>query len=163
ALECDVFPPGPGVAEAAERLGRALSRIANPLATLRERLLGRLDEEADDMDAATRNRIEAAGRALNRRALTPLASWQGLFRMLIEPASEPGVRPARILFLRVARDGDYLRDIDIGLHRHWLDPTVPFAATLAVPAQGLLVTSATLRDCGDADPETAWASAEARV
>jgi ATP-dependent DNA helicase DinG len=67
-----------------------------------------------------------------------------------------------VLFLKLDRR-DGLRDLDVGLNRHWLDPTIPFATTLASPAQGLLVTSATLRDSGDRDPETAWASAEARV
>ena len=67
-----------------------------------------------------------------------------------------------MLFLKLDRR-DGLRDLDVGLNRHWLDPTIPFATTLASPAQGLLVTSATLRDSGDRDPETAWASAEARV
>ncbi len=162
ALECDVFPPGPGVGEAADRLARALARIAEPLATLRERLLGRLDEEADDMDAATRNRIEAAGRSLNRRVLIPVSAWQNMLRSLTEDPAEPGNRPHQILFLRLDRlEGG--RELDVGLHRHWLDPTIPFAATLAAPAQGLLVTSATLRDAGDADPESAWESAEARV
>ena len=61
ALECDLFPPGPGLTEAAERLARALARIAEPLTTLRERLTARLDDEAEDLDAATRNRIEATG------------------------------------------------------------------------------------------------------
>ncbi len=78
------------------------------------------------------------------------------------PSRIPAARPHQILFLRLDRvEGG--REIDIGLHRHWLDPTIPFAATLAAPAQGLLVTSATLRDAGDADPESAWESAEARV
>ena len=35
--------------------------------------------------------------------------------------------------------------------------------TLARPAQGLLVTSATLRDAGAGEPEAEWAAAEARV
>jgi ATP-dependent DNA helicase DinG len=162
ALECDVFPLGPGAPEAAERLARALARIAGPIATLRERLLGRLDEEADDMDAATRNRIEAASRSLNRRVLIPLSAWQNMLHALSEPQAEPGNRPNHVMFLRLDRlEGG--RDMDIGLHRHWLDPTIPFAATLALPAQGLLVTSATLRDAGDIDPESAWESAEARV
>ncbi len=163
ALECDVFPIGPGVAEAADRLARALARIAEPIATLRERLLARLDEEADDMDAATRNRIEAAGRSLNRRVLAPLSAWQNMLHALNEQAvAGEGNRPDQILFLRLARV-ESGREIDVGLHRHWLDPTIPFAATLAAPAQGLLVTSATLRDAGDADPEAAWELAEARV
>jgi hypothetical protein len=154
--------PRPRRRGAAERLARALARIAEPIATLRERLLGRLDEEADDMDAATRNRIEAAGRSLNRRVLMPLSAWQNMARSLTDAPAEPGRRPDQIMFLRLARvEGG--REIDVGLHRHWLDPTIPFAATLASPAHGLLVTSATLRDAGDADPESAWESAEARV
>jgi ATP-dependent DNA helicase DinG len=52
---------------------------------------------------------------------------------------------------------------DVGLHRHWLDPTIPFAMSLAAPAHGLLVTSATLRDSGATDAERAWTAAEARV
>jgi ATP-dependent DNA helicase DinG len=162
ALECDVFPLGSGVAEAASRLARALGRIAEPVATLRERLLARLDEEADDMDAATRNRIEAAGRSLNRRVLMPLSAWQNMLHSLPEQHPSPGSRPHQVLFLRLAR-AEGGRELDVGLHRHWLDPTIPFAATLAAPAQGLLVTSATLRDSGDADPESAWEAAEARV
>jgi ATP-dependent DNA helicase DinG len=162
ALECDVLPLGPGVAEAAERLARALARIAEPIATLRERLLARLDEEADDMDGATRNRIEAAGRSLNRRVLAPLSAWQNMLHSLTEAQPEPGIRPRQILFLRIVR-AEGGREIDVGLHRHWLDPTIPFATTLAAPAHGLLVTSATLRDAGDADPEGAWEAAEARV
>jgi ATP-dependent DNA helicase DinG len=162
ALECDVFPPGPGVAQAAERLARALARIAEPIATLRERLLGRLDDEADDMDSATRNRIEAAGRSLTRRVLTPLSAWHNMLQALAEAEDAHGNRPHQILFLRLDRSDDG-RERDVGLHRHWLDPTIPFAATLAAPAHGLLVTSATLRDAGDADTEAAWESAEARV
>ncbi len=162
ALECDVFPLGPGVAETAHRLARAFARIAQPIATLRERLLARLDEEADDMDSATRNRIEAAGRSINRRVLAPLSAWRAMLQALTAQLPEPGSRPAQILYLRLAR-AEGGREIDVGLHSHWLDPTIPFVTTLVAPAQGLLVTSATLRDAGHADPEAAWQAAEARV
>ena len=162
SMECDVFPLNDEAAQAAERLARALARISEPLATLRERLLARLDDEAEDLDEATRNRIEAIGRSLMRRALNPLQAWQTMLWSLTEPQPDPGQRPSHVLFLRLDRR-DGLRDLDVGLHRHWLDPTIPFATTLAAPAQGVLVTSATLRDSGDRDPEIAWASAEARV
>ena len=160
-LECDLFPAAPELAQAAERLGRALARIAEPLATLRKRLAARLDDEADDLDEATRNRVEAVCRSLGRRALDPLSAWQAMLRAVAETPREPGERPDHVLFLRL--DRREAGDRDVGLLRHWLDPTLPFAVTLASPAQGLLVTSATLRDCGDADPESAWAAAEARV
>jgi ATP-dependent DNA helicase DinG len=77
-----------------------------------------------------------------------------------EPAA-PGVRPDLVMFLRLERrDG---AERDAALLRHFLDPTIPFAMSLARPAQGLVVTSATLRDAGEADAEGAWLEAEARV
>ena len=48
------------------------------------------------------------------------------------------------------------REYDMGLHRHWLDPSKPFAETVLKPAHGALITSATLRAGGD------WDVAEAR-
>lgn len=162
ALECDVFPIATDVPSAADTLVRALGRIAEPATTLCARLTARLEDEAEDLEPSTRIRIEAVCRSLTRRAINPLSAWQGMLRALTQPQTEPGQRPEHILFLRIdRRDGH--RDVDVGLHRHWLDPTVPFAVTLAAPAQGLVVTSATLRDSGDTDPETAWLAAEARV
>ncbi len=165
ALDCDLFPAIPELHAAAERLSRALARIVEPLTLLRERLAARLEDEAEELDSATRARIEATCRSLGRRALAPLSAWRAMLGSLAAPRPEPGTRPDHVLFLRLDRRamGDRAQDHDVGLHRHWLDPTVPFALTLAAPAQGLLVTSATLRDSGDADPETAWAAAEARV
>jgi ATP-dependent DNA helicase DinG len=49
------------------------------------------------------------------------------------------------------------REYDIGLHRHWLDPTRPLAKAVLEPAHGVLVTSATLRG------SEGWPSAEART
>jgi ATP-dependent DNA helicase DinG len=161
ALECDLYPTVEAMPEAADRLARALARLAEPLTTLRTRLAARLEDEAEDMDAATRNRIEAACRSLGRRAIDPLTAWQAMLRAIAEAPPEPGTRPQHVMFLHL--DRREAGDRDVGLHRHWLDPTVPFAMTLAAPAQGLLVTSATLRDSGDADPEISWEAAEARV
>src|SRR3546814_4698907 len=54
------------------------------------------------------------------------------------------------------------RDTDSVMYRHWVDPTVPFARTLASPAHGFVVTSATLTDrTGDAEAE--WRVAGART
>ena len=111
-------------AQAAGRLARALARISEPLATLRERLLARLDDEAEELDEATRNRIEAIGRSLTRRRAEPAAAWQTMLGSLTERQPDPGQRPNHVLFLRLDRR-DGLRDLDVGLHRHWLDPTDP--------------------------------------
>ena len=73
--------------------------------------------------------------------------------------SAPGVRPARIEFLRLDREAG--TDQDVALLSHMLDPTEAFTQSIAAPAHGLLITSATLRD--GAEPETAWENAEART
>ncbi len=166
AFEADLYPVRDDLPEAATALARALARIEAPLKTLIARLAERLDSEAEELDAALRNRIEAACRSLKRRAVDSLSAWQSMLAAVSEPSPAPGTRPTYVLFLQLdRRDGI---DRDVGLHRHWLDPTIPFAATLAQPAQGLLITSATLRDAppasaGEPDAEAAWLTAEGRV
>lgn len=163
SIECDLFPVNPELKQAAEVLDRAYGRIAEPLTRLRERLLARLDDEAEELDAATRNRIEAIGRSLMRRTLNPLSAWQAMLRHMAGSEPDPGSLPAFVFYLQLERRHDR-QDVDVGLHRHWLDPTVPFAATLAAPAHGMVVTSATLRDAGEGDePDASWEAAEARV
>ena len=38
------------------------------------------------------------------------------------------------------------REIDCGFHCHWVDPTEPLAAAVLRPPDGVIITSATLRD-----------------
>jgi ATP-dependent DNA helicase DinG len=163
-LECDLQPLGEGLAEAAEALGRALARLREPLAALRERLAARLEDEAEELELGERIRIEAQCRALERRALAPLAAWTAMLGALAAPPRAAGERPDFVDWLALERREG--REVDVGLHRHWLDPTVPFATVVAAPAHGLLITSATLRDAlagEDEDPEAAWQAAEART
>jgi ATP-dependent DNA helicase DinG len=58
----------------------------------------------------------------------------------------------------VREDG---REIDVGLRRHWIDPTIPLAQEVLMPSHGALITSATLRDA-PLDAED-WQSAEVRT
>jgi ATP-dependent DNA helicase DinG len=85
-----------------------------------------------------------------------------MLQALAAPPPTPGERRPFVDWLALTRrDG---REVDAGLHRHWLDPMTPFALNVAAPAHGLLITSATLRDAGLAEePEAAWAAAEART
>jgi ATP-dependent DNA helicase DinG len=54
------------------------------------------------------------------------------------------------------------RDADVGMARHWVDPTKPLAAAVLEPAHGALITSATLRDTTEGADDH-WASAEIRT
>ena len=164
--ECDMFPANPQTEQAAPTLERALARLAEPARTLLTRLEDRLEDDADELDSATRGRIEAACRSLRRRVLDRVNAWRAMLSAVAEPRPEPGERPAHIYFLRLERREGL--DRDVAFCRHHLDPTQPFAITLVAPAHGLLITSATLRDetpkgQGGSDAEADWEAAEARV
>ncbi len=160
-LECDLHPASPALAESAHGFAAALSRLVEPARVLARLLEQRLDEEAQTLDASMRNRIEATCRSLARRVIMPLGAWIDMLAAAEAPPPEPGIRPDQVMFLRLERrDGT---EQDAALLRHFLDPTIPFVTSLAHPAQGMVVTSATLRDAGDPDVEAAWLEAEARV
>ncbi|MTJ80941.1 MAG: ATP-dependent DNA helicase [Telmatospirillum sp.] len=154
SLECEPAEPVDGLGEAAVALAEALDRMMAPLKTLAKCLSGLLDDEAAELDTATRSRIDSIVRSIDRRALAPLAAWRDMLAGLAAPPREEFID-----WFAVERiDG---RDIDVGFHRHWIDPTVPFAKFVAEPAHGILITSATLRD-GTGDPDGDWAAAERR-
>lgn len=156
SLECEPRPLAPGLAEAASDLAQGLAGLKAPLGRLAKDLHGLLDDQAKDLDSGSRGRIEAVMRGLQRRALVPLAAWQGM----LEDLAQPGADPAFVDWFAVERqDG---RDVDIGYRRHWIDPMLPFSKTVAAPAHGLLITSATLRD-GSGDVEADWRAAEQRT
>ncbi len=127
----------------------ALDGLLRPLVALRRRLEALMEDAPDWMDGAARARIEGAIASLTWR-VDALTGWLSLLSRLGGPAD-----PDFVDWLAVDRiEG---RDFDIGLHRHWLDPTRPFAEIVLKPAHGAIITSATLRGAED------WAAAEART
>ncbi|RBM09352.1 ATP-dependent DNA helicase [Novacetimonas cocois] len=167
-VECDLHPVPAPLTEAARTLARALQRLSTPLRTLVDRLGERLEDDADMLDSVSRERIEAAIRSIRKRALARVDGWIAMLGAVGEGrSSEPGNTPQYIDFIRLdRREGQRPGERDVGLYRHWLDPTIPFSAVLAAPAHGLLVTSATLRDENGSEDEDeaerAWEAAEAR-
>ncbi|MBL8674181.1 MAG: ATP-dependent DNA helicase, partial [Rhodospirillales bacterium] len=169
-VECDVRPPAPGLVDAANGLAEALEAILKPALALRRALLAKLDDEAAELDTAARNRIEGVSRSLLNRCEIQLRAWIGMLRELELEAA----RPAFVDWFAIDRsDG---REFDVGMYRHYLDPTEPFAEAVVKPAHGVVVTSATLRDWSGAnDPPPApaiglataesadWVAAEART
>jgi ATP-dependent DNA helicase DinG len=145
----------PGLLEAARWLEGALERLVQPMRVLATRLAARLDEDAAELDSATRLRIEALCRGLVRRAEGQLMSWIQMLRALGRETP-----PEFVDWFSIDRlEG---RDIDVGQHRHWIDPTRPFVEAIAARAHGLLVTSATLTD-GTGESEEDWRAAETRT
>jgi ATP-dependent DNA helicase DinG len=152
------------MAEIAGALERALQRLEAPVRHLREKLLARMEDEAAETEANDRLRIEAICGSLERRVLMPLTAWRAMLARIGGEEPTPGTRPDMVDWLSIERRGG--QDLDTGMHRHWLDPTIPFAMQVAAPAHGVLITSATLRDAAEVeedDPEAAWREAEGRT
>jgi len=147
-IETELAEPDATLIDAAGPAVAALEQLLRPMMALGRRLEAVLDESPDWMDGQARARIEGAIASLGWRAET-VAAWLALIARIGGPPTNDFVD-----WLAVERiEG---REIDIGLHRRWLDPSKPFAETVLKPAHGVLVTSATLRAGGD------WDIAEAR-
>ncbi len=153
-LETETLPLIDGLLDAALELEAALGRLSNPIRALTERLTGQLDIRAADLDTATRNRVESVCRGLRRRVEGQIEAWRAMLTALGE-----GVPDEFVDWFSISRMGG--RDFDVGMHRHWTDPTIPFARLVAAPAHGMVVTSATMRD-GTGDEEADWITAEER-
>jgi ATP-dependent DNA helicase DinG len=155
SLETEVHPLEPAVGDAGYELAEALAGLMRPLLQLRERLRRRLDADADELDSATRTRIEAVCRALARRGEMLVSGWIDMLGAL--EAETPEIFVDWFAVDRI--DG---RDFDVGMFRHWVDPTIPFAESVASRAHGVLVTSATLTG-RSGDVEEDWHIAERRT
>ncbi len=168
SIEAPVHPLIPGIAEAASALETALAGIARPLVRLAAQLAAHLDAEAESLETAERQRIEAVVRGIERRVGEQLDSWRAMLTdMTAAPVADEDLSqdddvaadPAGFVdWFAISRiDG---RDVDVGMHRHHVDPTIPFSGFVMGRSHGALITSATLRD-GSGDPEHDWAAAEA--
>lgn len=141
-------PDGPLVASAAAAL-ETLEVLQRPLAALSRRLEAVLEDAPDWLDSQARARVEGAINGLGWRRET-LSAWIALLARIGGEGD-----PAFVDWLSIDRvEG---REFDIAVQRRWLDPTRPLASTVLQPAQGILVTSATLKG-GDG-----WDRADART
>jgi len=147
-LEAGLVPVEENLAIMAMGLADALRAIAEPLQRLAASLNRLLADEADTLDSQSRSRLEGAARGLMRRASGPLAAWIDLLgdvagaSAMTENAA--GCRPGFVDWMEATRRNG--EDVDIGLRRHYLDPSEPFSRLVLDPAHGVVITSATLTE-----------------
>jgi ATP-dependent DNA helicase DinG len=146
------------VINAARALDHGLARLIGPLVRVALALRARLSKEAAELDETLSVRLEAAARGVERRARLLIPSWRSMLASLEE---EKDAQPEFADWFEIVRDEG--RDVDVGLKRHWIDPTIPFAEAVLKPAHGVLITSATLRDSGNGAEGLDWRAAEVRV
>ncbi len=161
SLECACAPLETELAIASVALDRALGALMEPMMALAAKLLRRLDDEAANLESAERQRIDAMARGLQRRGELEVGAWRAMLKALAN-ANVPDPledAPLYVDWFGIERsDG---READIGMYRHFLDPTRPFAEVVMKKAHGIVITSATLTDGSGSDQ--AWIGAEARA
>ena len=154
SIETELRPALGALPAAARELALKLRAIEAPVALLGKRLAARLEDQVAELDTGIRIRIEATLRSLHRRGIVELGGWRAMLAAVEgEPAAE------FVDWLELDRiDGN---ELDVGMHRHWIDPMKPFADLVMKEAHGVLITSATLTD-GSGDPVRDWEAAEIR-
>ncbi|MBT5860967.1 MAG: ATP-dependent DNA helicase [Alphaproteobacteria bacterium] len=171
SLEAATTNPDSNLVEAAAELRTTLIALAKPLEALNQALAARLDDDTAQLETSTRQRIEAACRGLEWRR-DMVKAWASMLTDL-----ESGAPDGFVDWFSIERSGG--NDVDVGMHRHWIDPTQPFAGAVLKQAHGVLITSASLRDSqlpdgsGTADDqgasesepteELSWLAAEVRT
>ena len=148
-LETELADPDAAVVDAVADAAIALEALARPLTILGQRLEAMIADPPDWLDGGARARVEGAMASLGWRIDT-LRTWISMLGRAVGP-----IDPDFVDWLAIDRfEG---RDMDVGMHRRWLDPMKPVADIVLKPSHGVLATSATLRSGGD------WANADART
>ena len=155
SLETDCAPLVDGLTQATGDLAGALIDLKKPMTKLAAALARKLDAEAEELSTYDRGRIEAVSRSLRRRGELMVGSWIDMLTRLLEEKNP--------LFIEwFAIEQAFGRETDVGLHSHWVDPTEPLALAVLKEADGIIITSATLKDRPPDIPDD-WANAEMRT
>jgi ATP-dependent DNA helicase DinG len=155
AIETACLPLIEGLGEAAADLAEGLNRLRKPMERLAKVLALKLDDEAAELSTAERGKIEAMSRSLRRRGELMVGGWLSMLHRL-----NGETNPLMVEWFSVEQQGQW--QVDVGLHSHWLDPTEPLALAVLRPADGVIITSATLKDRPPNVPDD-WENAEMRT
>lgn len=154
SLEIGLNALGDEVISGARALIDPIDGLGKGALSLARGLLHWLDEDSDTLESADRGRLESVARSLDLRAHM-LMGWRDMLTAL-----DAGPDPLFVDWFTLDRAAG--RDRDVGLYRHFVDPTAPFAKGVLTPLHGALITSATLRDHA-AEEGPSWAEADART
>lgn len=160
SIESYTNEPSAELIEAARGLKIALDDLIGPLKRLSALLLKKLDMEADELDSATRNRLESISQSIMRRTEIISEGWSQMLAAYVDDLPPNENFADWFELSRIQR-----REVDIGMYRHWIDPSIPFSKIVLKPAHGAMITSATLRDrlSEMQNPDIEWNAAEIRT
>ena len=141
-LECEKLPLWDGLAGLAMDNAEMMRRMVKALTSLRELLLARLEGDGEELSPQSRAALQSLAESMQNRAILPLGHWQNLLQSL--PYDAP---PNSVDWFELTR---YRRlERNIGIYRHFIDPTRPLASAWQQAVPGLVITSATLTESSE--------------
>lgn len=153
--ECEPRPISDGLKTAALKLCDEVRMLETKCAALAGLIEKYLDKEAATTEPYDKQRYLSVLRSLKKVVVEPLSVW----RVMLEQIADK-TPPDFTDWLEITRTDGI--DTDVGYHRHWIDPTFPFAHVLRNAAHGVLITSATLKD-KSGDEAKDWENARKRT
>lgn len=155
SLECEPRPVDAELSKTAVELYGDIKIAETAAYSLIGRIERYIDKNAGTIETADKQRYSAVIRSLRKTVAEPLSVWRVMLEQLDLKTPADFVDKLEI----TRTDG---LDTDVGYHRHWVDPTIPFAHVLGQAAHGVLVTSATLKD-NSGDSAADWKNALKRT
>lgn len=147
SLETEALPPIEGLFETAYTLSLRLKDILKPIKRIVRTLENKLEKYADTMESDTKARIESICHSLTYRADNLIQCWIDMLNSIQNQAADDRF----IDWFQLEKiEG---REYDVGMYRHWVDPTIPFANCIKSYADGITITSASLLDSAKATEE----------
>lgn len=150
SIETNVFPLSDGVYDKIFPLLEKLKSLRSPMQRLSARLKQKLAEETETLSPDSRKRLDSVSSSLDRRLTSTVSPWIDMLQSL----QEDSINPEIVDWMEIERvDG---KIFDVGLHRHFIDPTKALATVLKPKSHSITLTSATLKDSSGED----WNAAE---
>ena len=155
SLECEPSPVSEELKSAAFKLCDDVRLLETKCSALAALIENHIDKEAANIEPYDKQRYLSVLRSLKKVIIEPLSVWRVMLEQIGDKTPEDFTD-----WLEITRTDGI--DTDVGYHRHWIDPTFPFAHVLRNAAHGVLITSATLKDKSGND-EADWKNAEKRT
>ncbi len=157
SIETGLFPLTENLAAQVPVLKRDLHSIQAPLSRLEQALRRKLDQDEGELNNDARKRLQGISGMLERRVRTSLLPWIGILQSMADNAGPD----ESVDWMQLEKiEG---KVVDIGVYRHYKDPMIPFSQVMKPHVQGVLATSATLREEGGGGEHESWRMARERT
>ena len=140
SLETEALPPIDGLFETAYTLALRLKDILKPIKKIIKILQQKLEKHADVMETDTKLKIESVCHSLTYRAENLIQCWIDMLGSI----QNQTIDERFVDWFQLERITG--QEHDVGMYRHWIDPTIPFADSIKSYANGITITSASLLD-----------------